>query len=71
MRPESSSNVWGFWTEAGALAAIPDQLAHGEAVTVGEWSLVRVPADPDAEWQTIADGEHLLAMVRATGPSAA
>jgi hypothetical protein len=71
VRPESPGNVWGFWTEADALAAVRDQLARDDAAAVAGWRLVRVPADPDAEWQTVADGDDLLALVAAPGPSAA
>jgi hypothetical protein len=71
VRPESPGNVWGFWTEADALAAVRDQIAHTGPATVAGWSLVRVPADADAEWQTVADGEDLLALAAAPGPSAA
>jgi hypothetical protein len=55
VRPESPGNVWGFWTEADALAAVRQQVDSGGAATVSGWSLVRVPSDQDADWQTIAE----------------
>jgi hypothetical protein len=71
MRPESPGNVWGFWTEADALAAVREQIAHAGLATVAGWSLVRVPADADVDWQTVADGDALVALAAAPGPSAA
>jgi hypothetical protein len=70
--PESPGNVWGVWTEAAALGAIRGQLARDNAAAASvAWSLVRLPADPDAAWQTVAEGEDLLALAAATGADAA
>jgi len=61
VRPESPGNVWGFWTEAAAVAAVRDHIARFGADAVADWSLVRVPADQDADWQTIAESQELVA----------
>jgi len=66
LRPESPGNVWGFWTEADALAAIRGQLARHDGAVIAGWSLVQVPADTAAEWQTVAEGENQLALATAS-----
>jgi hypothetical protein len=65
LRPESP-DVWGFWTKAEALTAVRESIAPDGPASVQTWHLVRVPDgdNEDAEWETIAEGEVLVALAQ-------
>ena len=68
VRPESD-NVFGFDSRQAALDGLRQSLEAFGPERVGRWQLVRAPQR--GEWTTVAEGEALLALVAAPGPSAA
>ena len=68
VRPESD-NVFGFDSRQAALQGLRRSLEAFGPERVGRWQLVRAPRR--GTWTTVAEGEALLALTGAPGPSAA